>query len=367
MDNQNLENEISKSLWAVFTTGQKLFVCLFFGIIIFTFIFAFAKLFNLNWSVLYTDLDFNDAVNISRTLKENGYSAKVGKDNKSILVPANLQDKVRVYVAENGLLSSDSAYMKKTLSEHEAYRYSLENQIAKKVQTVLEKIVGKGNVSVQVNADIDFSAGQYTVERNIPNFASDSKEIKQFLSSPGTIRRITIGVAVNKILTSTEKKELTELIASAGGINFARGDTVAVSSLRFLGIDEEKAEKALLAKDAKMVTVVNMVLNEIIPLTGLILLFVIALLLVRVVSGKRNSGQTGQKIYSVPESIDYRQYEPAGNADNLEVSPEYFKSSDESIEYVSSPGIEQMKKDLNETVLKNTSEIAKLLVSYIKD
>lgn len=363
MDNKEFENEISKSLWAVFTVGQKLFICLIFGIIIFAFIFFFAKLFNLNWSVLYSDLDFNDAVNISRTLKENGYSAKVGKDNKSVLVPSNLQDKVRIYVAENGLLSSDSAYMQKTLSEHEAYRYNLENQIAKKVQTVLEKIVGKGNVSVQVNADIDFSAGQYTIERNLPNADTSSKEIKQVLSSPGTIRRITIGVAVNKILTSTEKQELRDLIASAGGVNFARGDTVAISSLRFLGIDEEKAEKAVLAKDAKIVTVINMVLNEIIPLSLLILLFVIALSLVRAASRKQN---ISQKIYTLPENTEYRNYEPLENTGDLELSSEIL-SAENNAEFVSSSDIEQMKKDLNETVMKNTSEIAKLLVSYIKD
>ena len=50
----------------------------------------------------------------------------------------------------------------------ESFKTNLERQTAKKVSEVLEKIVGKGNVSVQVNADIDFNSAKSTIESYIP-------------------------------------------------------------------------------------------------------------------------------------------------------------------------------------------------------
>ena len=52
-------------------------------------------------------------------------------------------------------------------------------QTAKKVSDVLEKIVGKGNVSVQVNADIDFNSAKEAkefIDEIKCNMKSDSQE-----------------------------------------------------------------------------------------------------------------------------------------------------------------------------------------------
>ena len=163
--------------------------------------------------------------------------------------------------------------------------------------------MGRGNVSVQVNADIDFNSAKATIERYIPldekgegvltstqseienyenpnnnqaqqqpqnpnagvpnknlNYAKEknstsysvSKEVKHIVYAPGTVKRLTIAVAVNKILTKAEKDELQNLVLSAAGVDYDRGDVITVSGLQFEAIsDDKKKQEALAKKNAK--------------------------------------------------------------------------------------------------------------------
>ena len=61
---------------------------------------------------------------------------------------------------------------------------------------------------------------------------SVSKEVKQVVYAPGTIKRLSIAVAVNKILTESEKEELKNLVLSASGVDYSRGDVISVSGLQ---------------------------------------------------------------------------------------------------------------------------------------
>ena len=67
---------------------------------------------------------------------------------------------------QNGNSLSDET--SKNSTDMESFKTNLEKQTSKKVSDVLEKIVGKGNVSVQVNADIDFNSAKATIESYIP-------------------------------------------------------------------------------------------------------------------------------------------------------------------------------------------------------
>ena len=143
---------------------------------------------------------------------------------------------------QNGNVLSDET--SKNSTDMESFKSNLEKQTAKKVTDVLEKIVGKGNVSVQVNADIDFNSAKSTIESYIPveegknqgvlvssqtevesyenpnlvpnstvvnqrnlNYSKQktavnynvTKEVKQVIYAPGTVKRLSIAVAVNKI------------------------------------------------------------------------------------------------------------------------------------------------------------------------
>ena len=74
-------------------------------------------------------------------------------------------------------------------------------------------------------------------EKNAVNYAV-TKEIKQVVYAPGSLTRLSVAVAVNKILTETEEEDIKNLVIAAAGMDISRGDVVNVSSLKFMGIDK---------------------------------------------------------------------------------------------------------------------------------
>ena len=100
-------DDLSK-LWNGLEIGQK------FGIIVLTAItfivtsFFIMKSLEPNWTVLYSDLSPQDAGAVSESLKKSGYAFKLSADKKSVLVPQELQDELRIFVAENDLIQDSS-------------------------------------------------------------------------------------------------------------------------------------------------------------------------------------------------------------------------------------------------------------------
>lgn len=271
----------------------------------------------------------------------------------------------------------------------------------------MEKIVGKGNVSVQVSADIDFNTAKSTIESYIPvdgktegvltsqqsenevydnpNAASTastenaqkknlnytkqknltnysvSKEIKQVIYAPGSIKRMTIAVAVNKILTTQEKQELNDLIVTASGLDLNRGDAVTVSSLQFSGLADERAEKEASAREVKMATALKIWLNEVAPLLVILVLGLAAILTFKSLF----KGVVSSVAASAPQMdvTEYEHYpsikEELADLSDIEPLPQ--------LEAKLEPELERMKNDLNETILSDTAEATRLLISYIKD
>ena len=371
-----LANDVKK-LWNGLDEGQKLGMLALLVITIVAATFFLSKAMEPDWVVLYSDLNEVNALTIVENMKKNGYRYKVSEDKKTILVPSNVRDEMRIFVAENDLIknadtgfellddmqlgSTDfknkltkqrifqgeitraiekiqgikyakvqlaepersifqdtdekptasvvlvlepgyklkSAQVKaiknlvaysvprmtpeqvfitdqngnslsdetsKNSTDMESFKSNLEKQTANKVSDVLEKIVGKGNVSVQVNADIDFNSAKATIESYLPvnekgegvvvssqtevetyenpnnvpnpnnvnqrnlNYSKQkssinynvSKEVKQVIYAPGTIKRLSIAVAINKILTESEKEEIKNLVLSAAGVDYSR-------------------------------------------------------------------------------------------------------------------------------------------------
>ena len=60
-----------------------------------------------DWVVLYSDLNEVNALTVVENMKKNGYRYKLSEDKKSILVPSNVRDDMRVFVAENDLIKND--------------------------------------------------------------------------------------------------------------------------------------------------------------------------------------------------------------------------------------------------------------------
>ena len=80
-------------------------------------------------------------------------------------VPRLTTEKVFITDQFGNSLSDDTT---KNSNDMESFKSGVEKDTAKKITSVLEEIVGRGNVTVQVNADIDFNSAKATIERYIP-------------------------------------------------------------------------------------------------------------------------------------------------------------------------------------------------------
>lgn len=511
-----LANDMKK-LWNGLDGAQKLGMLVLIIVTIIAATFFLSKAMEPDWVVLYSDLNEVDTISIVEGMKKNGYRYKVSEDHKSVLVPSNVRDEMRVFVAENDLIKNqdtgfelldnmqlgstdfknkltkqrifqgelvrsiekiqgvkyarvqlaepersifDDSDEKPTASvvlvlepgykiksgqvkaiknlvaysvprmtpeqvfitdqngntlsdetsknstDMESFKSNLEKDTAKKVSDVLEKIVGKGNVSIQVNADIDFNSAKATIESYIPlndekgvgvvtssqtetetyenpnnvqnpqnltppvtvnrnlNYTkqktavnySVSKEVKQVVYAPGTVKRLSIAVAVNKVLTDAEKEEVKNLVLSASGVDYSRGDVISVSGLQFEGANIDKKSQQDFNEQYQREQLLYFISSSIIPLIVILVLGGFALLVLKNFVTKMPSPKRIERRYE--EELESRQEEEEREEDTpkLELDKKEIRSQkDQSI------------NELNEAVMAAPEEAAKLLVSYIKD
>ena len=314
----------------------------------------------------------------------------------------------RVFVTDqNGASLSDET--NKNSNDMETFKSNAEKQTALKVAQVLEKIVGKGNVSVQVNADIDFNSTKATIETYVPvnngedgqkgvltssqseietyenpnqapvnanvqarnlNYAKEknsvnysvSKEIKQVVYAPGTIKRMTIAVAVNKILTDSEKEEIQNLVLSAAGANYERGDVITVSSLQFESLAEEQKQQELIEKEIRSKSTAEFLTRDVGPLVVVLILGISALLVIKGLIGK--SGRVTQTIETPTGMQTIENNLPQITEDIPEL---LFNDSMPKLEANVYPELEHARMELNDAIMADPEEAARLLVSFIKE
>lgn len=181
-----------------------------------------------------------------------------------------------------------------------------EEDLAKSLQTMLEKVKGPGRAVVRVSAELNFdqierSSTEYgnSVLRseqvkeesfegtsegappvgavsNIPDVISyqgtsggtsnsESSEtirnyeisqvVEHVKKSPGEVARLSVAVIIDGQLSAEEEEVIEDIISKAAGINETRGDSVRISSLPFNTADyaqlQEQMEEAL-AKEKRM-------------------------------------------------------------------------------------------------------------------
>ena len=506
-----LANDVKK-LWNGLDGSQKFGMLVLIIVTLVAATFFLSKAMEPDWVVLYSDLNEVNATSIVEGMKKNGYQYKISDDHKSILVPSNVRDEMRVFVAENDLIKNgdtgfellddmqlgstdfknkltkqrifqgeltrsiekiqgvkyarvqlaepersifedndekptasvvlvlEPGYKIKasqvkaiknlvayavprmtpelvfitdqngnTLSDEtsknstdmESFKGNLEKDISKKVSDVLEKIVGKGNVSVQVNADIDFNSAKSTIESYIPvnekgegvitssqtevetyenpnnvpnpnnvnqrnlNYSkqktavnySVSKEVKQVVYAPGTIKRLSIAVAVNKILTESEKEELKNLVLSASGVDYSRGDVISVSGLQFEGASIDKKAQEEFAKQYQQEQLMYFVTSSVIPLIIVLILGCFALYILKNFVAKMPSSSKRQERILQDDSVDrVEEIEQEEELPKIEFNRKEIKSQKE-----------QNINELNEAVMASPEDAAKLITSFIKD
>ena len=509
-----------KRLWGGLELSQKLVIMLLGIITVVAVSFFVAKSTEPNWAVLYSDLTETDSVAVVENLKKSGYQYKISDDKKSILVPSDQKEDLRLMVAQNDVIHDSNpgfelldkvqlgatdfqnkltrqriyqgeltrtieriegirkvrvqlaepersvfagandtptasvmvildagvklkqeqvkaiknlvAYgiprltpdhvfvsdqngtalsddINKGGSDTESYKTSLENTTAGKVKKVLEKIVGINNVSVEVSAKINFDSEKATYETYLPvagkeasqgilatsqvesetydkgqnqqaaaqapqtttnekdkmNYSKQksnqsynvSKEVRQVIYAPGKIERMTIAVAINKILTTSEKEEIKQLVLSASGADESRGDIINVTGMEFEQVKGGNGQPEDAAADMQKDSQVEFWVTKIAPMVvmlilGLAALFVFATLMKRPIQG--------QEVYHDDDNYDDTMLEHE--------EPELLETSNiPIIEAKLDPELERMKSDLNNVIMSDPAEASRLLLSFIKD
>ena len=339
---------------------------------------------------------------------EPGYRLKTTqvkaiKNLVAFSVPRLSPDRVFITDQSGQPLSDEVA---KNSTDMESFKANLENQTAIKIQKVLEKIVGYGNVSVQVNADVDFNSAKATIESYIPvpntnqgvltssqteietyenpnqipvqngvtanpknlNYSKEksavnysvSKEIRQVVYAPGTIKRLTIAVAVNKILTDSEKEELKNLVLSASGGNYDRGDVITISGLQFEGLAAEEERLAKIQANYQKEEIIGTVMDSILPLIIICVLGVVALMTLKNVLGSFSKMKIAQSNAQATSIAIANAEEALAQAAEKEPIIEFKKGYSQSQK-------ETSINELNDIIMQSPEEAAKLITSYLKD
>lgn len=512
-----------KKIWASLGLPQKLAIVVLVVISGVAISYFAAKSTEPNWGVLYSDLNETDAAAVIESLKKSGNAFKLSDDKKTILVPADQKEDLRLMVAEKGVIKDSNpgfelldkvqlgatdfqnkltrqriyqdeltktiekirgikkariqladpersifadkeeapsasvmlilepgvkvgadqvkaiknivAYgiprltpervfisdqfgtplseeLNNNSSDINDFRSKFENETSQKISKVIEKLVGENNFSVQVSAIMNFDSAKATIERFIPNnsdpnapqgivsseqsesevYANNanstqsgainpaqtpaltqdqnskkpnyeksksiksfnvSKEVKQVVYAPGTLQRMTVAVAVNKILTNKEKEELRNLILSASGADITRGDIITVTGMQFATDSNVEATKAM--TDMEKTSQLQFWINSIGPLLVVLILGLGALFVLNSLMKKPLIGE------QVPDSE-----ENDGEDDDEEeelIETNKFPVIESKLE----PELEKIRSELNGMILIDPSEAARVLLSYIKE
>jgi len=322
---------------------------------------------------------------------------KAIKNLVAYAIPRLAPDRVFITDQSGNSLSDDTS---KNSSDMDSFKTNIESQTASKITTVLEKIVGKGNVSVQVNADIDFNSAKATIESYIPvndkgegvlvssqtevetyenpnqvpnptgvnqrnlNYSKEktalnynvTKEVKQVIYAPGTVKRLSIAVAVNKILTGEEKDELKNLVVSASGVDYSRGDIISVSGLQFEGAKIDKTVKEQYNKQYEQEQLVQMITTSVIPLIVVLVLGCFALVILKSFVSK----------IPTPKPVERKVQEELPKVVEEEEAPEVAPRVEFNKRELQSQK-DQNITELNEAIMSAPEDAAKLLTSFIRD
>lgn len=357
---------------------------------------------------IFEDNDAKPTASVVLVL-EPGYKIKSSqvkavKNLVAYAVPRMTPEQVFITDQNGNVLSDETS---KNSTDMESFKSNLEKSTSKKVADVLEKIVGKGNVSVQVNADIDFNSAKSTIESYIPlndekgtgvvtssqtevetyenpnnivtpanltpsvsanrnlNYSkqktavnySVTKEVKQVVYAPGSVKRLSIAVAINKVLTDSEKEEIKNLIVSASGADYSRGDSISVSGLQFEGATIDRKYNEDFEKQYNAEKMVYFITSSVLPLIIVLLLGGFALIVLKGFVSKMPTPRIVEKRHTEDVSEQRQEVEEEDvDVPKIELNKKEIRSQkDQSI------------NEINEAVMAAPDEAAKLLTSFIKD
>ena len=186
-----------------------------------------------------------------------------------------------------------------------------------------------------------------------------TKEVKQVIYAPGTVKRLSIAVAVNKILTDPEKDEVKALVQSAAGIDLSRGDVISVSGLQFEGASMDKKVNEDFTRQYQREQTLEMITTSIIPLFVVLILGLFSLVILKSFISKIPA-----PVRRVPEKKV--QEETIARAVEEEEAPETAPALQFTRTNTQTQR-EQSINELNEAIMSAPEDAAKLLTSFIRE
>ncbi len=202
----------------------------------------------------------------------------------------------------------------------------------------------------------------YEKEKQATTYAV-TKEVKQVVYAPGSVVRMSVAVAVNKILTDSEKEEIKNLVQAAAGVDYTRGDVINVSSLKFTGVDKEEALKQD-KKDQQefMMEILAFIFKNVAPILVILILALMAFHNLKNLF-KTPKPQEEELVIEEQQDNSLPSFDPYLALSQNETNEEDFYQQD--IQYTSS--IDKKKSEIINSVLGNPEEAARIITSYIKE
>lgn len=241
-------------------------------------------------------------------------------------------------------------------------------QAASEAQNVTELTLNETPAKTTNYYDTEYGRKQeakklsYEKEKSATTYAV-TKEIKQVVYAPGAVVRMSVAVAVNKILTEAEKEEIKNLVIAAAGMDTARGDIVSVSSLKFTGIDKsEEIEKDKMEQREFILEILTFIVKNVSPMLIVLLLGFIALHNFGNIF-KAPKPQDGESLADEEESDMLPSFDPYLALQNNTPDTDDFYKQD--IQYTSA--VDKKKSEIINLILGNPEEAARIISSYIKE
>ena len=241
-----------------------------------------------------------------------------------------------------------------------------QNAQTQNVMTVVEEQSGISEADENARNVTDKVRGRelsYEKEKNAVNYAV-TKEVKQVVYAPGAVTRLSVAVAVNKILTDEEKEDIKNLVIAAAGMDISRGDVVNVSSLKFMGIDKaEQLQTLNQERYAKIMEMLEFIFSNVAPLLVVLVLGILGL-------------TTFSSIFKKPEPPKpvYQEENQYNNAfdpylllANNEGADGTFMEQNNSDEPLFTSVVDKKRAEITDIIMGDPQDAARLLTSYIKE
>lgn len=319
-------------------------------------------------------------------------------------------DKVTVADAQGRVLSTSDGLGGLGASTRDQQVADFQNQKVKQIQDMLDRVLGPGNSTVQVTADLDFdkSVSESTTYNTDPNAAplssssssetyagpagasgstgvvgpdgqmdptttgtggsssyvkkSDTEDnavgtvVERRETAPGSINSIHVGAVLDTVAArQISTDEVRRLIAATIGIDKKRGDSIQISMMSF----DRTADKAAAAELAKAAAAEKKAAQtELFKKAGIALGVLLILLLAWLRGRKRNKARENATTYIV-EQLKQDAAQRASVAPPVAASPALA-----ALEHADGPG-DDLRNQLNTLVERQPEDVAALLRGWL--